>query len=176
MSSPATKCFVRVSTWVLSWNKEKHIFKQSRPRCVVPALTPRCLIPFSPARWLDKLPELKDISFQETDSSSACARTSLLLLTSRKFMGNFSIPRTTISNVQLPRKEYKCLFKTFSFLSGQLCFRLKLGHIFSLLSWWPSTTHKVKICGSEASGKLRKQFNYNYDSGNRVKIFTWGFQ
>lgn len=47
MSSLAPKCFVRVSTWGLSWNKGKHIFKQSRPRCVVPALMHHCLISFS---------------------------------------------------------------------------------------------------------------------------------
>lgn len=171
MSSLAPKCFVRVSTWGLSWNKGKHIFKQSWPRCVVPALTHHCLISFSPARWFDKLPELKDIYFQETDSSSAGARTSPLLLTNTKFMGKFSILSTTISKVQLPRKEHKYLFKTSSFLSDSHAFSWNWG-IYSV-SDGGHQPHKVRICDSEASWKLRKQFSYNFDPGRRVKIFTW---
>lgn len=166
MSLPTPKWFVWVSTWGVSWNKRKHTSKQSWPK--YGSHTDSSLFDFiPPCKVVWQIFRTSRNLFQETDPLLLLPGLHPFLCTAQNSWGKFQFLETTISKVQLPRATVlKCLFKTFPFLEGQSRFHLKL-------SWWLTTTHKVRICHSEASWRLRKQFSHNYDFGSRGKIVTW---
>lgn len=174
MSSPALKCFVRVSTWGLSWNKGKHIFKQSQSRCAVSALTHHCLISISLARWFDKLPELwkKSLSRRQTP---------LLLVPGLHFffwpawnsweIFHFWGPLFQMSSCQ--GKSTSVSWKHSPSFQDSRSFAWNWG-LCAVASHGGHQPHtKLGSVIPKHPGSSEKQFSYNYDSGSRVKIFTW---